>query len=102
VPDYFTVADRLYEVDAFGPVDQPGFHFECWDMSTEGGGLIGTIVVPAEDGPLSTTIELLRPVPLDVLLQWMAFVPEARALLASSPSGSSWQGDTGRSGPIAD
>jgi hypothetical protein len=85
VPDYFTVADRLYELVAFGPVDQPGFHFECWDMTADEGGQVGTIVVPADDGPVSVTIELFRPVSLDVLLHWMALVPETRECPMSPP-----------------
>ncbi len=70
-------------MESLGPVDQPGFHFECWDLTADGGGLIGTIVVPADDGPEAVTIELRRPVSLEVLLHWMAVVPETRAHLAS-------------------
>jgi hypothetical protein len=85
VPDYFTVEERLYEVESIGPVDQPGFHFECRDLTAESGGLVGTIVVPADDGPDSVTLDLLRPVRLDVLLHWMALVSETRSHLRSPP-----------------
>jgi hypothetical protein len=85
VPDYFTVEGTLYEVESIGPVDDPGFHFECWDLSADGAGLVGTIVVPADDGPDSVSIDLLRRVRLDVLLHWMALVPETRTHLRSPP-----------------
>jgi hypothetical protein len=82
MPDYFNVGDRLYEVTGFGSVDSPGFHFECWDLAPDGGGLVGTITVPATDGPAEVTIGLSRPLPLAVLLKWMALVPEIRDQLA--------------------
>ena len=84
VADYFTVEERLYEVESIGPVDEPGFHFECWDLTADGGGLLGTIVVPADDGP-AVTPDLLRPIRLDVLLRWMALVPETRSHVVSPP-----------------
>ena len=80
------VGDRVYEVTPSSPVQEPGHHYECWDLTPDGGGMIGTIVVPADDGPTETEFRFLRPVALTVLRRWIRFIPElAEGVTPSGP-----------------
>jgi hypothetical protein len=68
----------LYEVTGFGPVDEPGFHYELWEIDSATSGKVGVVVVP-EDGS-NPIINLERPVALHVLRRWLSFVPEDETL----------------------
>lgn len=76
----FSFDRKVFEVQEYSPVDQPGFHYECWDLTPDSGGQLGTIVVPeGASGPEGVVFELAATVPAGVLLRWMSFVPELRA-----------------------
>ncbi len=47
----FELAGRLFEVVGFAPVHEAGYHFECYEISSEGRGQLGSIIVPSDDGP---------------------------------------------------
>jgi hypothetical protein len=82
----FMVRDRVYEVTPSSPVHEPGHHFECWDLTPVVGGMVGTIVVSADDGPTETEFRFLRPVALTVLRRWIHFIPElAEGIRPSNP-----------------
>jgi hypothetical protein len=75
---YFTHHGKLYEIVESSPVDEAGFHYECWDLTLGTGGDLGRIIVPEADESDGEEIQirLTRPVPVQVLLRWMHFVPE--------------------------
>jgi hypothetical protein len=78
---YFSYNGTLYEITESSPVDETGFHYECWDLSPETGGELGQIIVPesGEGGGEQIQIRLTREVPAQVLLRWINFVPELEA-----------------------
>ena len=59
-------------------MDEPGFHYECWDLTAGSGGDLGRIIVPEADNGDDEQIQirLKRDVPAQVFLRWMHFVPE--------------------------
>jgi hypothetical protein len=67
----FSYRDRLYEVLKFGPVDEPGVHYECWDLTDDSHEFVGRIIAPSIDGPDDVFIDLLSPVAAGVLKRWM-------------------------------
>jgi hypothetical protein len=71
----FSYGGRLYEVTGISPVDEDGYHYECWDLSPNSGGELGRISVP-ETGDAGVIIRLTAPVSAAVLLRWMFLVPE--------------------------
>jgi hypothetical protein len=76
----FTFDGRLYEVTESSPIDEDGYHYECWDLSPGSGGELGKIIVPELENAreAGTLVRLEMPVPVAVLLRWMYFVPELR------------------------
>jgi len=76
----FRYRGKLYEVMESGPIDEYGFHYECWDLTPDSGGELGRIIVPEPGDSDSTEIrvQLTTSVPASVLLRWMYFVPELR------------------------
>jgi hypothetical protein len=73
----FTENGVLYEVTGFGPVNEPGFHYECWALEPPSNGKIGVVIVPEDGG--DPIIELEHPVPLSLLRRWLSFIPEGEA-----------------------
>jgi hypothetical protein len=58
----FAYGGRLYEVNESSPVDEDGYHYECWDITANSGGELGRIVAPepnADDGEIQ--VGLTRP-----------------------------------------
>ena len=74
----FTYGGRIYEVTGSSPVDEEGYLYECWDLTPDSGGELGTIIVPesGEADAAKITINLKAPVIAAVLFRWMYFVPE--------------------------
>lgn len=80
----FSHAGRVFEVQEFGPIDEPGFHYELWDLS-ESGGMVGRIIVPDGGDPDGIRFELRKTVPAEVLIKWMQSVPELRDRVTTPP-----------------
>jgi hypothetical protein len=59
----FTHGDRRYEVLEFGPVEEPGLHYELWDLTPES-GMVGRIVVPDDGAVHGMQIDLTGRCPL--------------------------------------
>jgi hypothetical protein len=74
----FTHGGRIYEVTGSSPVDEDGYHYECWDLTPGSSGELGRIVIPeAKDAGVDTAIIRLKSsVTAAVLFRWMYFVPE--------------------------
>ena len=77
--DVFEFEERLYEVQGIAPVDAPGFHYECTDLTPGSGAWLGRIIVAGSGSLEGTSIQLAEPVLLPVLLRWMFFVPQLRS-----------------------
>jgi hypothetical protein len=77
---YFSYGGTLYEITEISPVDESGFHYECWDLTPGSGGNLGRIIVPesGESDGEQIQIRLAREVSAQVLLRWMHFVPELK------------------------
>jgi hypothetical protein len=76
----FTYEGRLYEVTEISPVDENGYHYECWDLTANSDGELGRIVVPEPDsGDSEIQVRLTRSIAASVLFRWMHFVPELRS-----------------------
>ena len=82
----FSHAGRVFEVQGVGPIDEPGFHYELWDLS-QWGGMVGRIVVTDPGDPDGIQVELGKAVSADVLIWWMHSVPELRDRVALPPGG---------------
>ena len=76
----FTYDGRLYEITESSPVDEDGYHYECWDLTANSGGELGRIVVPEPDAAdREVQVRLTRSIAASVLFRWMYFVPELRS-----------------------
>lgn len=83
----FTHRGRVFEVQEFGPTDEPGFHYELWDLSADG-GLVGRIVVPDPgDADDDIKLQVHSAVSAEVLIEWMRSVPELRDRLGRQQTG---------------
>ena len=57
--DYFEDGGRLYEFSVLSMAQSDDYAVECFDMSSDGGGLVGTLrVAPSGDGHLSLDAEV--------------------------------------------
>ena len=66
--DYFQDNARLYEISVLSDAQSDDYVIECFDMSPDGPGLVGTLRVdPAGRG----TLALQAPVTVRLLRKWL-------------------------------
>ena len=81
----FSVSGRQFEIIGFAPVHEPGYHFECYELTPDGRGLLGSIVVLADDGPPEVEFRFVSSVEISVLRRWTASSPNWRTASCLRP-----------------
>lgn len=77
--DYFEDEDRLYEFAVLSEATSDDYSVECFDMASDGPGLVGTLRV-APDG--RGRLELRAPITVRLLHRWLDLAESEAGLAA--------------------
>lgn len=78
--DYFKEEGRLYEFSVLSEAQSDDYAVECFDMSADGGGLIGVLRVGSAG---AGTITLRAEIPVRLLRRWLEVAESEGGLLPS-------------------